>query len=411
MPRPNNKRNKCQKHSVKSRVDQNAAAAVPLVQATHQANAVHSIVPEVASFKPTSTQAVDASPSRVVLSQPSISVSDAECHVPQPPESLNNSASIAATTKRCVRTVVYNTWSGYSHVPRHLKEPLRFETNVVAAEGRCLVCFFAKADDPALSLPAENVTYAVDARKEDKVEPQELTQNSKNATLIASGAEVCGKAEVAKIVTPADENHMYDKLLLNCVAPPQDPSQQEQYTESTTPQANNVSLMKDPQVITPLIDNHTPKVLSTSLPSMQHLTQAKKVDETSPASTANFTSSCKSNALEKQARPPSPVAAQKEKLNNASASLPTSRTKVDQTTTTTSSATNTVTKRITPTHHATEQIKHQLVVADSAVDIRTLAMTHSAPKHKPNKGTKKQSRGQKRACIAKATKGMAVCQT
>ncbi|KAJ3376939.1 hypothetical protein HDU80_003570, partial [Chytriomyces hyalinus] len=92
MPRPNNKRNKCQKHSVKTRANQAAAAAAaPPVRTTHQANAVDTTVREAALFKPTSTQAVSASPSRVVLSQPSVSVSDAECHVPQPPESLDNS--------------------------------------------------------------------------------------------------------------------------------------------------------------------------------------------------------------------------------------------------------------------------------------------------------------------------------
>ncbi|KAJ3249752.1 hypothetical protein HDU77_007504 [Chytriomyces hyalinus] len=209
MPRPNNKRNKCQKRSVKNRANQAVATAVPLVRATHQANAVHSIVPEAASFKPTSTQAVDAWPSHVVLSQPSVSVSDAECQVPQPPESLDNSASITATTKRCVRTVVYNTWSGYSHVPRYLEEPLRFEMNVVpvSAKGRRVLFFFAEEEELAFSLSAENISLSVHTRKEEPFRPQDMKQASFKTTLISAGSDVCEKALDTKIVTQADENH------------------------------------------------------------------------------------------------------------------------------------------------------------------------------------------------------------
>ncbi|KAJ3249751.1 hypothetical protein HDU77_007503 [Chytriomyces hyalinus] len=230
-------------------------------------------VREAALSKPMSTQAVDASPPRVVLSQPSISVSDAECQVPQPPESLDNSASIAATTKRCVRTVVYNTWSGYSHLPRHLTEPLRFETNVVpvAAEGRRLVCFFAEAEEPPLILPAENITCAVDARKEDKVEPQELNQNSKNTTLIASGSDVCGKAQDGKIVTQVDENHPHEEPLLNPVAPPPDLAQQEHYAQSMTGQEKLCWIRKGLQVAEPVIDNSTLKVDDTRAASTASL--------------------------------------------------------------------------------------------------------------------------------------------
>ncbi|KAJ3228593.1 hypothetical protein HDU78_009671 [Chytriomyces hyalinus] len=524
MPRPNNKRNKYQKQIFQSRANPAAAAATP-VRTTHSAHAVDTTVREAALSKPMSTQAVDASPPRVVLSQPSISVSDAECQVPQPPESLDNSASIAATTKRCVRTVVYNTWSGYCHVPRHLTEPLRFETNVkqVAAEGRRLVCFFAEAEEPPLNLPAENITCAVDARKEDKVEPQELNQNSKSTTLIASGSDVCGKAQDGKIVTQVDENHPHDELLPNPVVPPPDLAQQEQYAQSTTGQEKLCWIEKGLQVgepvakvddtraastasletkncakiLTTQYEGHTHWELPKPIASLQDpakqenapvnstgsaadlkplivkIVTTSKINgpkELSNCSTArkgptkenlstatsfgldvklqanNLTISAnvcgsqtpekllefqeqsstlmsvcfitspkpqiapssKGNALEQeQTGSLSPTASQKEKSKYSKTTLPISRNKIHQSIPVIVCETNMtigMTDKIAPIHHVTEQTRRKLVLGDSAVDLRTSDINDSAPKRKPNKATKSQSRGQRRATLAKAAK-------
>ncbi|KAJ3228594.1 hypothetical protein HDU78_009672 [Chytriomyces hyalinus] len=576
MPRPNNKHNKYQKHSVTSRANQAAAAAVPLVRATHQANAVYSTVPEVASFKPTSTQAVDASLYRVVLLQPSVSVSDTECHAPQPPKSLDNSTSIAATTKRCVRTVVYNTWSGYCHVPRHLKEPLRFETNVkqVAAESRKVSFFFVEEEEPALSLPAENITLSVGTRKEEPFRPQDMKQASIKTTLISAGSDVCEKAPDAKIVTRADENHSHEELshlhkiprsknnILNqrrgkkimlrtikvsrilyrylpqakkvdetCAASPasletssakiltteceghthwelpkpiaslQDPTKQEnvpvtssgsavglkplivkivttakiiapkelsncstaqkgstnesilsatsagstsiqktinlkiaatvcgsqssvtlqnsiaspmsqrQNHEARLKTANSAVVLEtcDSRILTTCPKVSSPKEPLECLIQEQSSTLPSVCVSTSPK--PQIVPSCKANLIKKQTGPPSPTAAQQEESKNSPASLPANKNKIDQSIATTPCATNTVTERIAPTKNTTEQRKCALVLADSAVDIGTLAMTDTAPKPKPRNASKKQSRGQKRASMAKAAKGMTVRQT
>ncbi|KAJ3397479.1 hypothetical protein HDU80_009541 [Chytriomyces hyalinus] len=403
-----------------------------------------------------------------------------------------------------------------------------------------------------------------------------MKQASIKTTMISVGSDVCEKAPDAKIVTDADENHTHEEPLPNPVTPPQDPTQQKKYSQSTKGQESYVGSVKDLQVAAPVIENRTPKVIATCTASTASLeTNSAKILTTecedhkhweppnlvaslqdpakqenvpvsssgsaadlkplivkivttakingpkelsncstarkgptnestlsatsagsnsiqktnnlkiaatvcgsqspvtlqnsiaSPMSqrqnnearlkTANsavvsetrdsrilttcpkvsspkeplecliheqsstltsvcvstspkpqIVPSCKDNLIKKQTGPPSPTAAQKVESKNSPASL---ANKIDQSIATTSCATNTVTERIAPTKHKTEQMKCALVLADSAVDIGTLAMTDTAPKPKPRKASKKLSRGQKRASIAKAAKGMAIQQT
>ncbi|KAI8828390.1 hypothetical protein BJ741DRAFT_582831 [Chytriomyces cf. hyalinus JEL632] len=216
MSRSNSTRNKSQKNIAQRKGKQAAVAVAPLVRAEYPAHAVDAIVRETVLLKPTYIQAVNPSPSRVDISQPPVCVSGAQVCVPQPPESADTSTPISATTKRCVKTVAYNKWSNYSHVGRYLEEALRFEANVKQ------VAFRKKKRSPD-----ENVLLSINACKNDNPKPQELNQDTVNTTLISNGSAECGKAEVAKIVRHADENHPHEELLPNTVAPPPDLAQQD----------------------------------------------------------------------------------------------------------------------------------------------------------------------------------------
>ncbi|KAJ3233628.1 hypothetical protein HDU78_006345 [Chytriomyces hyalinus] len=428
----NSKRNKCQKHIAQRRAN-HAAAAVPLVQATHAAHSVHSIVPEAALLRPISTQAVDASPVSAVPSQSSVSVTDAQLHVPQPPEPTNSSALTTVNTKRCVRTVFYNTLSKYSHVPRYLKEPLRFERNVkpVSIEGRRLVCFFSEEEEPPLSLPAENLTLAADTDKKEELQPKDLNQDCIKTTLISSGLAVCEDAVDEKIVTLAHENHMIN-MLPKPAAPPQYFTHAKK-VDTTSAASSANSKTNNAEILTakckPQIPQELPKLVAspqdftkqenvavpsaTSSPEaavpLKGLSEEKSLMKPSTHFITNpkIALSYESNVLQMQTGAlPSPNSAHEKESNNTSSCLPTNQSKIDRIIAATPCKTNTTikTEQIASPQHAPEAIKVNLLLADSAVDLIALDVNNRAPKPKTKKAAKNQSRGQKRASLAKAAK-------
>ncbi|KAJ3264523.1 hypothetical protein HDU77_008385 [Chytriomyces hyalinus] len=392
----NNKRNKYPKHSVKSRANPAAAA----VQATHAAHSVHSIVPEAALLQPISTQPFDASPV------------NAEVHVPQPPKTANSSASTTVSTKRCVRTIVYNTLSKYSHVPRYLKEPLRFERNVkpVSSEGRRLVCFFSEEEEPALSLPAENLTLAADTHKKEDFQPRESNQDCIKTTLISSGLAVCEEALDEKIVTLAHENHTIN-MLPKPAAPPQYFMQAKDVdttlmASSANFKANNAEILTTSATSLGLAADSKPRNLKI-VTLVKSRTPDKLYNCPDPQEGLTKENMLSVTAVESAVKP-------KEKNTQVTAIVceihtlakPTNRRKIDLIIADTPCKTNTTIKmeQIAPTKNAPEAIKHNLLLADSAVNLIALDVTNRAPKPKTKKAAKNQSRGQKRASLAKAAK-------
>ncbi|KAI8825555.1 hypothetical protein BJ741DRAFT_714677 [Chytriomyces cf. hyalinus JEL632] len=426
MSRSHNKRSKNQKRSVQKRASP-AAAAAPIVQATHAVHVVLSMVPEAALLRQTSTQAFDVTPACVVLSQPPVSVCDAQVLVSQPAESMDHSASIGVKMKRCVRTELYNRWSLYTHVPRYLKEPLLFESNVkqVATERRRAVCFFAEVEDTGESLDSENVAFSPDTCKKEDLNPQVLNQDAGKTTLISSGSDVREKVQAEKIVTPAGENHA-PEIALESLQFTQYFAQAK--TADTTSASLTANLKtNNAEILTtkckPQMSQELPKLVvspqestkleNVTLPSatpspesavsLEGVSQEKSLTKTYICFSTNpepqIAPTNKSNEPEKQtAAVSSPNSAQEKKSNDP---LATNRKKIHHSIAALPCKTATT---IAPTQQARETIKSYLPLTDSAVNLIAVDVNKSAPKPKPKKAAKNLSRGQKRASLAKAAK-------
>ncbi|KAI8828391.1 hypothetical protein BJ741DRAFT_653614 [Chytriomyces cf. hyalinus JEL632] len=389
MSRSHNKRSKNQKRSVQKRASP-AAAAAPIVQATHAVHVVLSMVPEAALLRQTSTQAFDVTPACVVLSQPPVSVCDAQVLVSQPAESMDHSASIGVKMKRCVRTELYNRWSLYTHVPRYLKEPLLFESNVkqVATERRRAVCFFAEVEDTGESLDSENVAFSPDTCKKEDLNPQVLNQDAGKTTLISSGSDIA--LESLQFTQYFAQAKTADTTSASLTANLKT-NNAEILTTKCKPQMSQElpKLVVSPQESTKLENVTLPSATPSpeSAVSLEGVSQEKSLTKTYICFSTNpepqIAPTNKSNEPEKQtAAVSSPNSAQEKKSNDP---LATNRKKIHHSIAALPCKTATT---IAPTQQARETIKSYLPLTDSAVNLIAVDVNKSAPKPKPKKAAK-----------------------